>query len=1797
MKTPFKIIHKHLNNNDKIQYSIYIFIGNTPNRIIEILNKIKNFDLFKTLVSVLSSKEEKEMMINEYGENWYIYFFNGHHIKKTIKRLNQPENEFQKKKIIDLSSIEWFDKHFNLNIIKKQNIRYGYEYFRNKKNAELIKNKGLIEMKKNYESNNIMSGGNNDVDIDDIDDDIDNDIVDSDDENEMEENDFDLINDDLENKNYENDINFEIDENKILENSKLIENIIKTEKNKDYKNIIEFDNEKIKNTSNDNLEDVIDKNYVYNQFIYIDDTIQNIKNKICISFKNNNIYTNKKAGYIIPDYQYLWGEYMVNDKINKIMIGHELILKHLLLNIDVEPLDNSINYINYETNAYKDLYKLLKNENSITIVNNNTNILEYYKNYISYNELYLVDIYNSINIDYNLTDDEFSKLYYIFVKLYFPNISKHNFQNILKLKSKNYENVNDEIVKQTNIYKTLLNDLIIENEIISIIEQAKPTKFYCDVYITRIAYKFELEMKKGKLDFFKIFDNFELNDENMPLIQYKTNSYDINIKYNDKFITNNQTTIKKMLENNYENYKLIFYINMKTGYNEYIEDASEQHKYIIVILYPNGMLNYSIQWKENDKIKMEDIDIYHIYIKQLIEKINGENEKYGNVIEIPENKDFNISFLNSIQKIIIPKNSQINHNDLTNFTRNFYPYISVIVEPKKRNSKLMNQSNNNTGGKYGSYFRYNRVNKYNDVNKIFQKIMFFYKNYFFKKEELIDKLTELFNITNESSELLVDEFNAKFKNIKKSKRNLELLSKLKKQKMQGIYIEIQGKDREQNKIKITGATNMEQLNRITHFLKSLLHIYFETYLFKNNKYSFLIDKLKFLTNIAKRKNKIIDYIKNEDDSKQKNKNTKLETIQKKTLNDVVWSRMCQNSGKIKRRPLQFKNITHEEIIKKGYVLNKKYGFYEKKVSLNKNNKNLTTIKMVKLEHNDNENNYTYLACTPEENGEYVHIGFQDKDGYECVPCCYKKDRLYSDNDAIKKNYLKCINKLDLKNDDTTNENNILYILQKTKSIYNKRYMFLDNDFEIIFNKYNNNNYVIKNNQLFKTDNYFFKYNLVTDSNNLLYALSNAIDIDIKDIVNKLIMTLNNSDITLFTSLNKGGIRYSYKTVENFINYLKNNEIEYEHIKDLITMPNCLTKNGLNLIIFEKHNNTYKINDNDNIFDSSKDILLLIKDDYYYHIIVKIIKKNQDNKQYKVEKIFKSNEYFVKLINDYILTVKQNNKLNIEIYSNLIFAFDAKTIYNKITNVKNFKIKYQVLDSIYKCIFLITENNILIPTYPSGCIYNVKIINNIDKYLFDYQTTIKNINSLKEVIDINIIGLKCGKINDELINVVALILDYNFIIPIISTKIKLSSIKQNEIFIDYDTIEFEIDKNIEKYNNYDDIIDESLIAINNNNYKNEMYQLFKFHLSDFLNYGKNNKLKETILNVINKPDNEMNESTKRNNLKKILYYVLNKDLYKIYNDLLTDKHIKTTTELKIKETFIKIIPEDKFNNIEKYNFSNYRKICESLNQDECSQNIHYVWSANNNKCMMGIKNTMLIENINKVVEEFLFNELSRKEILQIDNYTVSDIINNNYFKEKENEVIISNKNKKLINNLNLELNIDNLNIFNVEYKKKLILKEYESLKTLNPIVAFKNYYIQSVYNVNQLYRAFVNGFYWTKNNNALIEERNLGFIDTLQNQLVDFVKGNVINWALENLKKDAYFFVDTITLNTKIQNTYKLEFEILSKIFKVNIKLYDELINVIEKIGEDYEIDIHILLKFLKNNNVPNKMETIYFVNK
>ena len=434
MNNPIKIINKFKNNNRRIQYIQYIFIGSlVDDKVYNILKTIKNKNLYDTLDFL--NKNKLKILEDYYGDFWYTYFFNTYHIKAQKNLI--LKSSAKKTSITGKLGKEWILKH--LEIIEEKTKQYSfasnyYDYLLNRNKIKTNTQKKEL----NFKTYNQL-GGNNDnlikkdnidekLEEEDADDTVINTIEDLDDE-VIE--DFDL--DELTKLYSMQDI--ETDKN-IKETAKLISDATKDKSwLKDAKETeIEFNN-KLDNISYDtNLEDIYVKEYIMEQYIFMDDMIKTIREKITTSIGISNKFGDIK---LLPEYMYFWTEYNLNNTKDYVMLGQKWIRRNELLKIDVKPNENLSVYENLRDNL-----KYLRDNFGIKIKreDDETLILRDYDYYMTNNEIYMTDILNDLGINYSSDSEKKKNLYEVFVNIYYSYITFERFEDILEL----LNNVNEK---------------------------------------------------------------------------------------------------------------------------------------------------------------------------------------------------------------------------------------------------------------------------------------------------------------------------------------------------------------------------------------------------------------------------------------------------------------------------------------------------------------------------------------------------------------------------------------------------------------------------------------------------------------------------------------------------------------------------------------------------------------------------------------------------------------------------------------------------------------------------------------------------------------------------------------------------------------------------------------------------------------------------------------------------------------------------------------------------------------------------------------------------------------------------------------------------------------------------------------------------------------------------------------------------------------------------------------------------------------------------------------------------------
>lgn len=1839
IETPIKIIHKFKNNNRQTQYIQYIFIGsNVDDEIMGILDNIKNKSFFECYDTL--SKQKIDKLENYYGNKWYSSFFNRYHLAEQFSSILKNSN---KKKIIENKmGKEWVSFHLSSPLLRKVTYSFAstyYDYLISRNKIKTAVRKADMDFR-TYAPE--MAGGNiNEEEEEEEEDTDDNDNLDKeiDKENEDVQETMIMTTEDFDdtvgnNFNLEELTNLYEKENDATDKDVKDTAVLIGQATNDKsfaKNIdrMEIDfNEKIDDIAYDiKLEDVYNKIYIKEQFIYMDDNIRTIRNKVCVSIPiSSKFSSNSDEGEIklLPEYTYFWSEYNYENKIDRVMLGQKWIRRNELVMIDVKPNENMAVYENLRNNLsyLKDSFGIkIKREDDEYL------ILRDYEQYMTNNEIYMIDILNEFGLNYNSDSNKKRNVYEVYVNIYFPLISFERFELIVDL----LNNRNDkELERNINNFGSIKNDTALEVAIHDVVDKTrimlrdnKFNKCFQPNYIIQSIIHLNLNNPKNltgtispdKYNLYKIFDNFVVSEE-YPFIQFQTPDSQLTYKFYTKTKKiDDMDILAKWFEN--APYGISFKIKM----------SELENKYISINLNENGRMEYRIAWKEEDMATIDKIKDSYKYVNNLLLKINSENKKIKFIL--PEDENYKYAFINTIQKISFDEKYKINHNDLSDFSRFFYTYIALITEPRKRISALAVSSEKETFSKYGTYLRYKRISNYENKTKMHLRMLYFLRNFEITDRELIDEIAKQFNITNESAAEELDIVRKKYgKVLGKMKKTLTKMSSsaIPKSKLPGIGVDIQGRTPDNYKVRINGASSREQLDEIISFVKVLLYLYIEIYINKNSKYMKIKEMLSKLNKIAKRRNKVNDIVNYEAGSSAIKQTIALDKKRlgfKPEEGQNQWSRNCQNSGDKIRQPLIISSDNTKELIKRGYKLNEKTGNYEKKMIVTeKGKKKEVIVKTVKL--STENGSYNFHTCDPDHNNKYSFIGFLSKSNNPndlCMTCCYKKDQSDTVNKKKLSYFNKCVGQKTTQIDEKPKDElgDKVYILQDTNKIQDGRFIFLPKYLNQFFNTVWKNNYVIKNHYLIEASNgYYFKYTVKDPHYNFLSAISNVFDKTINEIKQLAINVIKNDDNeNIFTYLNNGDIKSMFKDRDSYINYIKNsNYLEYDIMGELLSIPGVLSEKGLFYFVFNKKIKIIKkalekditvenyylqcLNyENYNNVNEDRDFLILIKDGRYYFPIYNV-KKSSKDKKIILEKKYNENKIIDELKKYYGLSCIESFIFKI----NKTYNITAKNIYQ----IKDIVIKKQIVDMRNKVRYLKLDNGLLLPVKPSGSLLNINI-NNISSVkvsdLFDLDETIKLLNKFHKLApELNYVPKNVyynnikEKDGNSTYNITSLLLMNNLIIPIKNEYIQAKVFKKHGLGYEFQSLEEVIDNAI---NNNDVPYDNRTINIKNRLYRNEAYNLFRLELSMYLQH--NSSLLDNIVGIVR--NTGINKKNKRKELMNIL-------LNMIESKSKTNKFIEIIKELP---------------NLSNFNISNVREYCSiNRNKDKCNANLHCTFI--NNACNFVMFKNDLLSNISKIIEEMIMDGIKFKELIQEENYYVSDIVDNTVFSDRPNQKIIKTSNfniKKIMTELFGKDSIPQLG-------KRRIGKQDISIDVDIPeaLELGKEVIQEIVGNKNSIIRAYVNGYYWMLNPLYDKESRNLGYESELQDRLTNLFKANLIDYLVgnvfnEELKKDISRYIEldknllsknifTSTLSRLRKNNYNtdgiLELILLSYMFPYPIVVFDNYnvvryifssgpVSVNEKTIEKYtgpsmlNKTIFIKFDFEGTNKIPKKIYSIY----
>ena len=607
----------------------------------------------------------------------------------------------------------------------------------------------------------------------------------------------------------------------------------------------------------------------------------------------------------------------------------------------------------------------------------------------------------------------------------------------------------------------------------------------------------------------------------------------------------------------------------------------------------------------------------------------------------------------------------------------------------------------------------------------------------------------------------------------------------------------------------------------------------------------------------------------------------------------------------------------------------------------------------------------------------------------------------------------------------------------------------------------------------------------------------------------------------FNYLNNGDLK-SIFSKEEYLEYLENsNYLEYDILGELLAIPNVLSEKGIFYFILEKKikvikkyleknkfienyyikclnsENNYQINEN-------RDCVILIKDGKYYFPIYRTRKNNKLDKNIFLQKIFSKDDKDVSyIINELISYYNKSCISNYikNLYDNVNLS--SKNIIIKLTQNK-IKLKNQILDSRNKVKYIQLDNNLYLPTNPSGSDLNYNSIYKKDSELsqiFKLNEVIKILKNIEKILDLDYVPIlvyydNIKKTNPPSYNIIFKLLKNKLIIPIKNEIITNSQLKKFGLSYEFQSLDSKVNEYID---NHDETLnidyDKRNYRVKNLLYKNEGYNLFRLEVSLYIQNNK--KVKDDIKNIIN--NENIDNINKKNEILNILL--------KFFDLKINKKSIEKTKKDSLFE-IMKEIPD-----LKNYSISNIRDYCKIYKvKDKCNENLHCTFV--NNNCKFKVYNNYIFEYLYRLLEEIVQNSIKYKEIMQEDNYYVSDIVDYTQYSNRPFQKIIKTTNfniKKILSELFGKDSIPELG------KRRINKSSIKVEEDFPELIKFSDQFVQEIIsNKNTIIRAYVNSYYWLHNPLYDIETRNLNYYSELQDKITNLFKANIIDYIQNNV---------------------------------------------------------------------------------
>lgn len=1765
---PYKVIHRYRNSAGRTAYHLYVFVGHLPPSLMKTLEQIRTLNLIDALTVI--PEEDTARLVEAYGEHWYQSFYNWRHILASLRRLTEDP---QLRQVIQSTYGEqWLEDIHRA--FQSQTVSYDSLVRRTKERSMLQK---LVQSGYQARADEETDYGQRE-----------HETIPRFEQQGGEEEDEDLT-PEVDDPELDEEPDFDDAIATLEANSKTVSETIREIKSQTghrrdaplpwpstedrYTDVI--------------LENVWEKLYVTRQRIYEDDSITRVRDKICAGFLNDPAFAD--PCYLIPGYQHLWTEYLHGDQVRAVTVGYKWINRNSLLKMDYVPPQDLSQFMHL-TGKLEGLADLLRRGARVRMDNDSALLVHDYMPYMLFRELYLVDLYHELGNGFNPTPTEAKSLGDVYLRLYFPYVSASEYRTVLGFLQGGTEASVIEKRKLQLIYRTCDRDLLLENEVTDTVQDVQLedyTAFTDPNHLTQAAIRSYVLPGYQKLDLFRVFDNFRLS-ETYPYIHYLSNSGPSRSKIHSPTAAESGAKLyAKWLEGS------SYGINLKIRVDR---ETAGHVKYMTVNIIETGRLDYKIQWRENEGATLESALESRQYVYSLIDKINQENEEYGIRLYRPKREGFSYSFINSIMRFHLPSGAKIDHNCMSDFCRYLYPYVSLVIEPRKN---YVAKGEERSGGKYGSYLDYKRISGYDITQTIEARIVYYLKNYEHNETALTGILAKEFNITEGQAFDSIVAVRTRYPRLRHTRKVLRRLDEPINYRTPGINLSIQGKNRENYKFRVSGAKNAFQMRQIVTFLQCLLYLYIQVYVYRKPRYTKILDRLESLTHIARRLTMVYDLVDTDPGGK---------TVRQMALVDADrlrysteggvdgWSRRCQNSGDDKRRrPRQY--LSTEQLEEEGYVWQEgwegiPYGHWAKEYTVDGQ---VVTSRAVALPITPGGDDYVYYACNPDENGRHMHTGFLSNPNGLPLPCCFIIDPLTGNNTRKRQQYLRNAGAGHLIPEAPARSSaESLYILQESKRVPAGRLAFLPQSLDILLNTIPGHQITLENHTLRRTEGYYLKYGPPGEDRHYLHAVAAATETSVEEIIERACAVLEEDEGPIYTSLDSGRLRLAYGPVEEFIHYLRHSQDPPPEVwTGLLAIPGVVTEDGVRMIVYRRHTETvyHELERDETRRVYSLECMESEDLDVYQDPVDIVICLWEHQRFYPVFQVEYEGE--LRMTRTYRYQDRPDNP--IELLSGTIRSSCQSSLRQMVNDAslssrtaremvrywrdQGQQITGQQVDRrcLVRYVYL---NRVPLPVIPSGALPDLPL----QEGTATYRATLRLLDQLQ----LPIRGTVYDRVEGARHHVVGVALLDGGVVPV--TPLTLSESKVRGELI-YSSLDAQVD---------DQIVaaeegvppDDRVRSVAEQDYREESYAHYRLHLCYYLAYTELGRAtREQILALLQERGDK---PARRRQIRQLLYRLSDRTLARRYAKIsggaetdrqygMEDHHYledlgeeaPTVVAASQRPGLLDDHPDQwmvtgPVPDYTGYQVSNLRRLC-YLNQDadSCGSNIHCTWTPED-WCTYCVPRELLVSWVNKATEELLQDGIRAAELLSRDGYTVPDIVSYHVLSEAPDERVVMLSNVKISQVLSELFGQEYLQRAGRRVRSYLTGVDYGELNATHPPVIYSRWLMQGIWTQdNTIFRAFANALYWQRHPDYPTAQRNLGYYSKIQTDLAHIYRSQTVAW-LRQADREQWApwseYLGGVTLEEYLTELDRdgrgpgpglLELGVLATVNRVQIHLYND----------------------------------------